>query len=173
MLWSCMSIYWYRKMLICKCLIFQNLNPCIQWSSILRVRENVKSHFQRLIDLGQESVHSTIHRWSNQWGCLYQDVVVCKIVTRIFIKDREEKLLKISAPCLLSWWTRLWELLSELLIELIFILSPKGFVIHCKTWTDCIAGGCPGNRGSQSEELEKSQRRRCGWNAKKIRKWKI
>ena len=61
------------------------------------------------------------------------------------------------------------ELLSELLI---FTLSLKGFVIHCKTWTDCIAGGCPGKRGSQSEELEKSQRRRWGWN-KKVQKRKI
>ena len=33
----------------------------------------------------------------------------------------------------------------------------------CKrTWTDCMAGGCPGKSGSQSEEFEKSQRSRWG-----------
>ena len=43
----------------------------------------------------------------------YQDVVVCKTVTKICINDRKEKFLKTSAPHLLSW-AGLWGLLSDL-----------------------------------------------------------
>ena len=126
-----------------------------------------KIPFPTLIDLSQESVHSTIHWLSNRWGWLpfirmlsfaklWQEFVL--MIERKSSSKRQRHIfchgLDYGGSCL------------TFLIELIFILSPKGLRVYCRTWTDCMAGGCPGKRGSQSEELEKSQRRRCGWNKK-------
>ena len=56
----------------------------------------------------------------------YQDVVVCKTVTRICINDRKEKFLKTSAPHLLSW-AGLWGLLSDLFDRVDFYSFTKRF----------------------------------------------
>ena len=59
-------------------------------------------------------------------AAFYQDVVVCKTVTKICINDRKEKFLKTSAPHLLSW-AGLWGLLSDLFDRVDFYSFTKRF----------------------------------------------